>query len=141
VSSIQDHATAVLALLDGDDLPGDPLVVYDGKVTGTADHYVLVYFLVQTPDGLAAPDKVSLDFASDVLDVWVYCHCVGPTPVAARAVQGRVRAALLNVTPTITGRTCFPIRWREGQPGQRDEETGPLVVDQVDVYGLTSLPG
>jgi hypothetical protein len=41
----------------------------------------------------------------------------------------------------VAGRTCYPIRWREGQPAARDEDTGALYVDQVDVYGFTSVPG
>lgn len=140
MSTVQDHANAVLALLDADNT-SPALVVLDGAVTGTQPlPYVLVYLMLQTPDGLAAPDKVSLDFNSDVIDMWVYCHCVGGNAAAARSVSARVRAALLNVTPTIANRVCFPIRYREGNPPQRDESTGPLVMDQVDVYGLTTVP-
>ena len=140
MSTVQDHATAVLALLDADNT-APALVVLDGAVTGTQPlPYVLVYLMVQTPDGLAAPDKVSLDFNSDVIDMWVYCHCVGGNAAAARSVADRVRTALLNVTPTIANRVCFPIRWREGNPPQRDESTGALVMDLVDVYGLMTVP-
>lgn len=137
---IQDHADAFLALLRA--APGPALAVHDGAVPpeGTPP-YALVYFYVETPDGLAAADKVPLTFNSDVLECWAYVHCVDTTAVGARAVSGRVRSAVLNVTPVVTGRTCFPIRWRQGQPPQRDESTGPLVMDQVDTYGWTSLPG
>ena len=140
MSTISDHAAAVLGLLDADNA-SPALVVLDGAVTGTQPlPYVLVYLMLQTPDGLAAPDKVNLNFDSDVVDLWVYCHCVGGNAAAARSVSARVRTALLNVTPTITNRVCFPIRFREGDPPQRDESTGPLVMDQVDVYGLVSVP-
>jgi hypothetical protein len=140
VSTTQDHANAVLALLDADNA-APALVFLDGAVpSGQLPPYVLVYLMLQTPDGLAAPDKVSLDFNSDVVDLWVYCHCVGGNAAAARAVSARVRAALLNVTPTIANRVCFPIRWREGNPPQRDESTGVLVQDLVDVYGLITVP-
>jgi hypothetical protein len=141
VSTTQAHANAVLALLDADNAP-PALVVYDGVVPdgGTAP-YVLVYMYLMTPDGLAAPDAVPLTFDSDVVDWWIYCHCVGGNAAAARSVSDRVRVALLNVTPTIAGRSCFPIRWREGQPPQRSEETLQTVFDQVDVYGLRSVPG
>jgi hypothetical protein len=142
---IQDLADAFLALLAT--APGGPpaLAVYDGKVPDSpAPAYALVYILAQTPDGLAAPDAVNLTFDSDVIDLWAYVHSVGADPQgarAARAVAGRVRAAVLNKTLTVANRTCFPIRWREGQPPQRNEETGPGVFDQVDVYGLRSVPG
>ncbi len=140
MSTIQDHANAVLALLDADNV-NPALVVYDGVVPdGGSTPYVLVYFYVATLDGPAAPDKVPLTLNSDVIELWIYCHCVGGSAAAARAVSARARAALLNVTPTIAGRTCFPIRWRQSQPPQRSEETLQLSMDQVDVYGLVTLP-
>jgi hypothetical protein len=137
VSSVQDHVTAGLALLTAD----TSLTVYDGKVTGTATNYVLVYTFRQLPDGLTAPDKLSLTGASTLVDMRLYCHCVGSTAEASRWVQGRVEAALLDVTPTVAGRMCNPIRWMDGQQSSRDEETLTAVFDQVDVYGWWSLPG
>lgn len=137
---IQDHATAVLALLRAD----SGLTVYDGQVPkGAATPYLKVDLLVQTPDGLTAPDKVPFSGDSDVIDMWIYCHCIGGGTNAAsnaRAVSGRVRAALLNVKPALAGRIVFPIRWREGQPPQPNEETLVPVVDLVDVYGLVTKP-
>ncbi len=137
MSTLQDHADAVLNLLRADAL----LTVYDGQVTGSADHYVLVYTFRQLPGGEIAPDKTSLVGDSTTVDMRFYCHCVGVDAVAARAFQGRVQAALLDVTPSVAGRACFPIRWVDGQQQQRNEETLGLVVDAVDVYGLTSVPG
>jgi hypothetical protein len=136
VSTLQDHADAVLDLLRAD----AQLTVYDGQVTGTADHYVLVYTFRQLPGGLIAPDKTSLTGDTTTVDMRFYCHCVGANAVAARAVQARVEARLLDVVPTVVGRECFPIRWLDGQQHNRDEETLALVVDTVDVYGLTSVP-
>lgn len=142
--TIQAHANAVLGLLVP---PNVTATVLDGAVPKAvppalpqARPYLLVYMYLMTPDGVQAPDKVSLNFDSDVADFWIYCHCVGDDAAAARAVSAQVRVALLSVTPTVAGRICFPIRWREGQPPRRDEETGPLVMDQVDVYGFTSVP-
>lgn len=137
MSTIQDHADAVLNLLRADSL----LTVYDGQVTGTADHYVLVYTFRQLPSGELAPDKTSLVGDSTTVDMRFYCHCVGVDAIAARAVQGRVQTALLDVTPSVAGRNCFPIRWSEGTQAARNEETGSLVVDAVDVYSLVSVPG
>lgn len=137
--TIQAHADAVLGLLVPPAVPATT-ALYDGRVDGTGLPYLLVYMYLMTPDGLQAPDKVSLNFDSDVVDFWIYCHCVGGDAIGARAVSAQARTALLNVTPTVSLRTCFPIRWREGQPPRRDEETGPLVMDQIDVYGFTSVP-
>lgn len=141
---VQDLADAFFTLLRA--APGGlpALAVYDGAVPdGPEPAYALVYFYVETPDGLQAPDAVNITGDSDVIDAWAYIHCVGAEPEAARAaraVAGRVRAAVLNQTLTVAGRSCFPIRWREGQPPQRDENTGRAVFDQVDVYGWRSLP-
>jgi hypothetical protein len=152
---IQDHCDAFLTALAA--APGGPpsLKVFDGSVTedglfggGVFDAdppYALVYFAVETPDGLVAPDAVSLTMLSGPIDSVAIVHNVGASPQAARAaraVAGRVRAALLDVTLTISGRSCFPIRWREGQPPQRNEEVpGSTTSDVVDVYGWRSVPG
>ena len=141
--TIQLHAQAVLNLLDADNVPL-ALVVYDGVVPPGVDPktspYVLVYFATVTPGATDAPDKVGLTGNSDVVQVDAYCHSVGGSGAAARIVATRVRAALLNVRPTITGRVCFPIRHVDNQPPRRDEDTGSLVVDAVDVYRLTTVP-
>jgi hypothetical protein len=135
---IQAHADAFLARLRAD----SQLVTLDGATDkSSAPPYVLVYLTFWTPDGEIAPDKVPLTFDTDVLEVRGYCHSVGANAMASRAVAQRVRAALLNQRLTIPGRDCFPIRWKDGNPAQRDESTGVLVIDQVDVYGFTSVPG
>lgn len=146
MTTVQAHAQAVLDLLvDATGPP--PLLVFDGAVpkdpaTGKSKPppYVVVYFAVSTPSGEMAIDSTSLDMDSDRVVLRAYCHSAGGNASAARIVAGRVRTALLDVTPTIAGRTCWPIRHDEGQPAQRDESTGVLVLDQVDVYRLESLP-
>lgn len=137
---VQDHADAFLALMRT--AAGSPaLVVHDGAVPPDGvPPYALLYFHIETPDGLVAPDKVPLTFDSDVIEAWATVHCVGDNAVRARAVSGRVRAAVLNKVLTIPGRTVFPVRFRQSQPPQRDESTGQLVMDQVDVYVVTSVP-
>lgn len=137
MSTLQDHADAVLGLLRADSL----LTVYDGQVTGTADHYVLVYTFRNLLGADLAPDKTALTGDTSTVDMRFYCHCVGSDAVSARAVQARVQAALLDVTPTVAGRACFPVRWVEGTQAEHDEETLSLVVANVDVYSLVSVPG
>lgn len=135
---IDEHAAAVLALLDADNA-SPALVVLDGKVpTGVAPPYVLVYVADNDPE---QAESQSLTGRSERYVVRAYCHSVGSNGQAARMVADRVRAALLDVVPTVAGRSCFPIRREDGQPPQRDESTGTLVMDRVDVYRLESLPG
>ena len=144
--TIEAHARAVLDLLDADN--ADPaLVVYDGKVptnpsTGKSvpPPYVVVYLTVQTPSAEMPPDSTSLDMDSDRVVLRAYLHSVGANAQAARMVADRCRTQLLGVTPTIAGRECWPIRQDEGLPATRDESTGTLVMDQVDVYRLESVP-
>lgn len=141
---VQDHADAFLALLRA--ASGSPsLAVYDGVVPDSPEPaYALVYIYIETPDGLMAPDAVSLTLNSEVIDARAYVHCVGgdpEAPRAARGVAGRVRNAVHNRTLTIPNRSCFPVRWMEGSPPQRNEEIpGRTVFDQVDVYGWRSVP-
>lgn len=137
----QLHAASILALLDADDV-SPALVVRDGVVpSGSVPPYVLVYFAVDSPEaGIDFGGTSDLSYSSRRVDCYAYCHSVGGNGAAARAVAARVRAVLLDVVPTITGRTAFPIRLTESQPPVRDETTGVLVMDQVDVYRLSTIP-
>lgn len=134
--TVRAHADAVLALLAA--APGNPLRVLDGAVPKeTAPPYVLLYFGDEDPE---LPDSRPLEGTSGRFVLRVYAHSVGGNAAAARALGERVRAALLDVTPAIVGRACFPIRREEGSPPQRDESTGTLVMDRVDIYRLESVP-
>lgn len=137
---LQDHYRWVLARLDADNA-NPPLVVLHGKVTTSQlMPYVLVYFRLVTPSGEAEMDKVSLENVSDVINTTAYCHSIGGSADAALSVAYRVRAALLGVIPTITGRVCFPVRHDDSVPADRDETTGSDVYDQIDVYSFASMP-
>lgn len=135
------HASAILDRLRS----GVPaLTVHDGKVpagTSAAATYVVVYFTVVTPTAELAPDKVDLSMDSDVIDLRAYCHSVSGTAAGARIVAGRVRGRLLNWTPTVTGRECFPMRHYDNFQVDRDEQSGADVYDVVDVYRLVTVPG
>jgi hypothetical protein len=130
-------AAAMKALLDA--VVGPPeLVVYDGKVPkGVTGPYVLIYFDDSDPE---LADSRPLTGASQRHITRAITHSVGVTAEAARMVADMVRAAWLDVRPTVAGRTCQPIRREDGQPPQRDEETLEAVYDKVDVYRLESVP-
>ena len=139
---IREHADAILALLRA--APGPAMTVYDGAVptnptTGKSypPPYVVVYFTDDDPEDA---DSRSIEDVHSRYVVRAYCHSVGENGAASRAVADRVRGQLLGVVPTITGRSCFPIRREDGQPPKRDESTGSLVMDRVDIYRLASEP-
>lgn len=137
--TVGPHAQAYLTLLAA--VTGPPaLVVYDGAVPSSPSTptppYVVAYFAYATPD----EDAVDMEQVPNWVDCTVYAHCVGGNTAAARAVAGRVRTALLGATPTVSGRSCGRIRHFDSQPEQRDETTGRLVIDLVDVYRYRSLP-
>lgn len=133
---IDEHAAAVLALLDAvNDVPA--LNVHDGKVPSNTDPktapYVLVYFDSNDPEF----DKEAAPYRFEMTAV---CHSVAGSAKAARMVADRVRTALLGVTLSVVGRACFPITREAGTPPDRDESTGSLVMDQVDIYTVRSIP-
>lgn len=134
---IQDHADAVLELLRA--APGSPGLAVVPPPNGTvpsdlAPPYVRVYITVQRPDG------TDLSGQSDLAVCRVYLHQVGANDTAARAVAQRCAGVLLDVTPVVPGRVCWPIRHEANQPPDRDESTGLLVMDQVDTYTFWSVP-
>ena len=113
----QAIASSCLSLLHAA-LDPVPIPVFDGKVPdGTQPPYVLVYTTVDRPD--ADPGNAA-DGRSRVL------------------VAQQVRTALLDVRPTITGLAPGLIRLEQSQPPHRDEQTGDLVLDAVEVYRLTA---
>lgn len=136
------HADAVLGLLHAA-LDPVPILVFDGKVDNptpdvAAHPWVLVYFAPGWPvDGAA--NTLDGNAATYVQRIWT--HSTAASAAAARAVAGQVRAALLNVRPVVAGRTTWPIRWDDGNPPDRDETLGFLVMDQVDVWKLQTAPG
>lgn len=134
---IDEHAAAILALLDADNSP-PALLVFDGFVpTGTDPQttpYVIVYFEASFPD-------LTFAGASYTFEMRAVCHSVAGGGQQVRMVADRVTAALRDVTPTVAGRKCWPIRWEEGSPPLRHEKSGSLVMNQVDVYVLRSVPG
>lgn len=118
------------------------LVVLDGHVPdGQLPSYALVYLQFRRLTATEAPALTALTLDSTAYQVDAYIHSVGDNARASRAVANRVELQLLNWRPVIAGRSCTPLRQIESVPANRDEATGPLVVDSVDVYRFTSVPG
>lgn len=129
----EQHAQVAIAILEAD----DAWPVHVGSVPdGSALPYALVYSIVGWPDG--NPDE-SLDGLTRRCETRWYIHCVGGTDQSARAVSGRVRQLLLNVKPTITGRSCGFIKQDVEPTFQPNEATGLLIVDLTSVYLLVSV--
>lgn len=138
--TVQDHATAFQVLLEHapPEAPAPALEVHMGAVPPRAQPpYVVVYLSDSDPEDA---DSRPLNGRSERFVMRATCHSVGGNETAALAVAQRVRAALLDVRPTVAGRTCQPIRREDGQPVRRDESTGTVVQDKVDVYRLESVP-
>lgn len=136
--TIQAHADAVLGLLRA--VVG--LTVYPEPDSiaqvpdGAEPPYVSVYVTTRYDLG------PSLAAASSRAVTTVTAHCVGGNAIAARAVAQMVSGALLDVKPTIAGRSCYPIRQDpvDGPP-RPDESTGHPVMDLIQQYRLETLPG
>lgn len=136
----RDHIDAGLNLLRAD----ATLAVYpdaEGFVPRAADmpaSYVRAYTSIERPVN-GASNK--LDGLSATWVVRWYLHFVGPNEYAVLSVAMRSRVALLDVTPTVTGRVCAPIRQEASQPTTRTEGTGMPVYEKVDVYVMRTSPG
>jgi len=126
----REHVTAVLALVDS--VPN--VTVYDGTVP---DHPSLPYVVVRTDSGTWT--RTALTAASDQITMDVYATSVGESRDQAQWVSEKVMSALLDVRPTIVGRTCAPIESIQSQPVQRDDDVSPPLCYVVDVLRLASV--
>ncbi|TBL44243.1 hypothetical protein EYA84_02025 [Verrucosispora sp. SN26_14.1] len=135
--TVQAHAAAFLDLLRAD----DRLTVLDGEVPDEVrPPYVLVYITVDDSDGQSPDWGDGLDGDSGVVTARAYCHSVGGSADAARIVAGYVREDLLDREPPVEGRTQGKIRKDFSSPPVKDESTGVVVMDQIDVYRLRTNP-
>lgn len=128
----EDLAQAGIALLEATGIP-----VYDDTaiLPSTVSRYFRVYTATERPPD--APGNALRSRSTTWTTRW-YVHHVGQTDTAVRALQMQSRTALLDQRPTVTGRSCAPIRQEAVQPPQREERAGPMVLDLVVVYRMTS---
>lgn len=115
----------------------DGLVVVDDEriPPGLEPPYLRVYTTIERPADAAG--NALLGRSSTWTTRWYYHH-IGATDTAARALAMRTRAVLLDLRPVVAGRSCGLIRQEAVQPPRRDERAGPLNVDLVVVYRMTS---
>lgn len=128
----EDLAQAGLALLEA---TGIPLVDDERIAAGAAPPYLRVYTATERPPD--APGNALRGRSATWTTRW-YVHHVGATDTAVRALAMQSRTALLDKRPTVTGRACGLIRQEAVQPPQREERTGPLTLDLIVVYRMTS---
>lgn len=95
--------------------------------------YVRVHYAVERPAG---GEGCALDGRSAAWTVRWWCHSVGASEDAVLAVAVRVRAALLDVSPVVTGLSCCRIRQEAAQPPSRDTGVTTPVWEQTTVYRL-----
>jgi hypothetical protein len=118
----------------------------DGQLTSYPDNtgftpkvagpeYVRVYMSI---DRQAGADGNSLAGRSSTWTARYFCHCVGENEYGAVAIAMRVRALVLDVRPTITGRSVGLIREEQAPPPGKDDATGDAVFDALCVYRLTT---
>lgn len=131
--SSQDHAAAVISMLSG-------VTVYDGTVPKDPSYpYVAMYL---SPI-LAHEDDLTM--ASDRWEFDVHLTCVGATAASARIMADKVATALLDNTPTVSGRQCWPLRVVFANRAHEDRDmfipgTASHPVYMVTVYRLISIP-
>jgi hypothetical protein len=141
----QLHAAAVLARLEAAPPVTPVMVVHDGKVPDAADPganppYAVVRFSFRKLTATESPASTSLTFDSVTYQVEVTVHSVGKDARATRGVAMRAESQLLNWTPTVTGRTCTPMRQISNDTLPPNEAMGVPVEEQVDVYTFRSQP-
>ena len=128
----EDLAQACLQLLAATGIP----LVDDERVPGSLpSRYFRVYTATERPDD--ADGNALIGRSSTWTTRW-YVHHVGQNDTAVRALSMQSRTALLDKRPTVTGRSCGLIRQEAVQPPRRDENAGPLVIDLIVVYRMTS---
>lgn len=128
------HAQVALAILTADgNQPVYPGVAPDGVVPP----YVLVYTVVEWP---ATGDGNTFDGHTGTCVTRWYTHSVGATDQSTRAIANRVRQLLVNVHPTVAGRSCGLIQQEAALPLVPNETAGSLVQDLAAVYVLTTYP-
>jgi hypothetical protein len=134
-----DAAAALLALLVADPY----LTVFDGKVTLDPATGKLPSrpYVVQWSPPVPGTGLDTLSGRSGWWEETITTTIVGDSIESVRIVGRRVRAAVLDKTPDVTGRTSLPIRMDgDPLPVQPDNDVQPPVLYAVIRWHCSSVP-
>lgn len=130
---IRAHINAVMTLLAAD----TSIRVYRAIVPGSP---VLPYAVLFAGAPGAAPGDYG--FASTWREFRFHINTVGSTDEQVFALAERIEARLLDVRPTVAGRTTGPVTktLETPQPLQRDDDVSPPVLYATEVWEYSSVP-
>jgi hypothetical protein len=123
----QLHVTAVLGLLTG-----AGVTCHDGAVPANPSYPYAVLYINEGDH-----DETDLTSASRQQTYDVQITAVGATAASARICATKARVALVDVIPTVAGRTCWPVR-EDRDITLTGTATHPFYA--VDTYRVASLP-
>lgn len=129
---IVEHVEAFAGLIDA---VANVTVYADEPVPNTPTFpYVAVY------GNQGVPVEATFDSQSTTVPFTFQTTCVGKTQGQLRALADRVQAALVDVRPTVAGRSCSQLTKVASQPVRLDTSVTPPVFIAVDVWAFTSVP-
>jgi hypothetical protein len=129
MTSVRLHVDAIVALLAASNL-----AAYVGEAPDDlSTPYVVLY---PTP-GFPVAESLKAPNSDIVVDFQL--TCVGKTAEQALWLHDQARAAVDHVTPTVSGRTCWPIYADElPQPIRRDDQVNPPLFVAISRWSLRS---
>lgn len=126
----REHANAVLALAQA--IPN--INVYD---TQAPEKPPMPYAVLRFDSGVRG--RTAITASSNMTTTTVSCTAVGVDRGSSQGVAERVADALVDVRPTIAGRTCSPIEHLDSRPSQMDLDVKPPLFYAVDVFRFVSV--
>jgi hypothetical protein len=139
VVTARPHTDAVVAHLEGVGLlVGRGVKPVGGGWQGEPGASEFIGYVVLYPSrGLTDGDLCD---PHEYLDYQVQATCVAATQEGAEAVADAVRAALIGVRLTVTGRSLYPFQPVSSSPATRDDGTAPPVHYAVEQFSCRSGP-
>lgn len=129
---IAEHVTAFADLVDA---VANVTVYADGKVPNSP---TLPYVVIYGNQGM--PENASMADVSEWQHFTAQTTCVATSQLSARALADRVQTALLDVRPTVAGRSSGQISKVSSQPVRVDNDVTPPLFYAVDVWSFTTVP-
>lgn len=128
---IDEHVQAVVTLLES-----AGLTVFRADARAATER---PYVVLHTDSGLRS--RTGLLAISDRFSMLLQSTCVGDDDWSVKVTADTVSGALLDVSPAVTGRSCWPIENVLSRPVQRDDDLpGQPEFYAVDQWQLDSIP-